>query len=193
MFFTLQTGFIFNINFLSLFRIIFKEMRYIFLLFSLCCSCFAFAQTTPARLVQELATPSKDGAVVNLNCDTFFIFEQGAPSDMIRGYRVRIYFDNGQSARAESEAAQKRFAEMFPDIPTYIDYTAPYFKVTAGDFLTREEAIILWGRVLESFPTAFVVSENFPVQVFGEGMPMSPKGRPESVVPGEGLAPVLQE
>ena len=39
-------------------------------------------------------------------------------------------------------------------------YENPYFKVTAGDCLTSEEAIILKGRVQGVFPKAYVKNEE---------------------------------
>ena len=83
----------------------------------------------------------------------------------LSGYRVRIFFDNKQTARAESEAALKRFEDLYHDVSAYRSYANPYFKVTVGDFRTRSEAVRLLERIKGSFPSAFVVKENieFPV------------------------------
>jgi hypothetical protein len=82
------------------------------------------------------------------------------PGRTINGYRVRIFFDNKQNARVESERTLRRFVHMFPDILAYRTYTNPYFKVTVGDCRTKSEAMILLGRVKKAFPSAFVVKEN---------------------------------
>ena len=81
------------------------------------------------------------------------------------GYRVRIFFDNRQSARVESEAALKKFEAMYHDVKAYRTYANPYFKVTVGDFRTKSEAMALLSRIKSEFPSAFVVKENigFPV------------------------------
>lgn len=78
----------------------------------------------------------------------------------LSGYRVRIYFDNNQNSRTESERAQTRFTALFRDIPAYRTYTNPYFKVTVGDCRTKSEAMLLLNRVKGAFPSAFVVKEN---------------------------------
>ena len=39
-------------------------------------------------------------------------------------------------------------------------YDTPYFKVTVGDCLTAEEAIVLKGKVSATFPKAFVKNEE---------------------------------
>ena len=81
------------------------------------------------------------------------------------GYRVRIFFDNKQTARAESEETIKKFESMYHDVKAYRTYANPYFKVTVGDFRTKSEAMELLSRIKREFPSAFVVKENieFPV------------------------------
>lgn len=78
----------------------------------------------------------------------------------LSGYRVRIFFDNKQSARNESEQTVNRFREMYQEIAVYRTYTNPYFKVTVGDCRTRSEAMHLLSRIKRNFPSAFVVKEN---------------------------------
>ncbi len=81
------------------------------------------------------------------------------------GYRVRIFFDNKQTARVASEETLKRFESMYHDVVAYRTYANPYFKVTVGDFRTKSEAMALLERIRYEFPSAFVVKENisFPV------------------------------
>jgi hypothetical protein len=83
----------------------------------------------------------------------------------ISGYRIRIFFDNKQSARAESEAALKRFESLYHDIKAYRTYANPYFKVTAGDFRTKSEAMAFLNRIKVNFPSAFVVKESIAYPV----------------------------
>lgn len=83
----------------------------------------------------------------------------------ISGFRVRIFFDNKQTARNESEAALKRFESLYHDVSAYRSYANPYFKVTVGDCRTKSEAMELLERIKHEFPSAFVVKENinYPV------------------------------
>ena len=83
---------------------------------------------------------------------------QAAPR--LRGYRVCIFFDNGQDARSGAMEARKIFTENYPDIPLYMVYENPYFRVTVGNCLTIEEAIILKGKLATLFPKAFPKSEE---------------------------------
>lgn len=81
------------------------------------------------------------------------------------GYRIRIFFDNRQDAREESENAQKRFEKLYPGYSTYRTFIYPNFKVTVGDFRTKAEAQVALKHVIKNFPNAFVVKERmkFPV------------------------------
>lgn len=83
----------------------------------------------------------------------------------LSGYRIRIFFDNKQTARVASEEALKKFESLFHDVSAYRSYANPYFKVTVGDFRTRSEAMSYLERIRKDFPSAFVVKENisFPV------------------------------
>ena len=76
----------------------------------------------------------------------------------ISGYRVRIFFDNKQTARVESENTLKKFNGLFPDVMAYRIYANPYFR-------TKSEAMALLTRIKGAFPSAFVVKENigYPV------------------------------
>lgn len=78
----------------------------------------------------------------------------------LRGYRVCIFFDNGQDARAGAMEARTLFEEKFPGEALYMVYENPYFRVTVGNCLTIEEAIILKAKVAEFFPKAFPKSEE---------------------------------
>lgn len=81
------------------------------------------------------------------------------------GYRVRIFFDNKQTARTESEKTLIRFKELFPGVAAYRIYANPYFKVTVGDFRTKSEAMALLTRIKGAFPSAFVVKESIEYPV----------------------------
>ena len=87
------------------------------------------------------------------------------PKRTLSGYRVRIFFDNKQSARHESEQTLKRFRAMYRDVAVYRTYTNPYFKVTVGDFRTKSEAMELLSRIRHEFPSAFVVKESIEYPV----------------------------
>ncbi len=87
------------------------------------------------------------------------------PSRTSTGFRVRIFNDNKQTSRNDSEAALARFKGMFPGVSAYRTYSNPFFRVTVGDFRTKSEAMQLLQQVKGAFPTAFIVKETigYPV------------------------------
>lgn len=76
------------------------------------------------------------------------------------GYRIRLFFDNKQSARVESEELEKAFVEQFPQIPVYRSYTNPFFKVVVGDYRTKSDAVRELNKILPFYPQAIVVKES---------------------------------
>lgn len=75
------------------------------------------------------------------------------------GWRITLYADNGQHARAEAEEVKKTFEASFPGLSVDMYYENPYFKVSAGRCATAEEAIMLLERVRIGFPKAFLMRE----------------------------------
>ena len=82
-------------------------------------------------------------------------------SQMVSGYRIRIFFDNSQTARGASEAALYRFKVKNPGVSAYRSFVSPYFKVTVGDYRNKSEALAALKTIRRDFPTAFIVRERF--------------------------------
>ena len=53
----------------------------------------------------------------------------------------------------------QRIREAFPDIPVYLTYAEPYFRLRAGDFRNRVEAEKCLRRIKPLFREAFVTSD----------------------------------
>ncbi len=139
----------------------------------LCCAGSVSAQQT-GMFREQLARPDSlhgSRVIVTEVGDAAAIvkmLQSSRHDNKVNGYRVRIFFDNSQNARSNAQATQERFRELFPEVPVYMNYENPYFKVTVGNCLTIEEAIILWGRVKGDFDRAFVIREEIPVSVLAE-------------------------
>jgi hypothetical protein len=82
----------------------------------------------------------------------------------IDGYRIRIYRDNSSNARQRSQEISESFAELFLDIPVYRNYDNPYFRVSVGDFRTKDDALRVYVHLKRLYPKAYIVQEaiNFP-------------------------------
>lgn len=81
-------------------------------------------------------------------------------SKKMHGYRIRIFFDNGQNARAKSESVVGAFSAQHPGVGVYRDYENPYFRVTVGDFRTRRDATRFLNSIKGQYPAGFIVKET---------------------------------
>ena len=72
-------------------------------------------------------------------------------------YRIRIFFDSGQNARAASEAAAARFRNLHPGVQVSRTFTDPFFKVTVGNYSSKAEASTALKSIQQEFPAAFIV------------------------------------
>jgi hypothetical protein len=70
------------------------------------------------------------------------------------GYRVQIYFG---SNRQSAYNAQAKFMSDYPEVPTYVTYTEPNFKVQVGDFRTRLEAQKMQSDLNGMFSSLFII------------------------------------
>lgn len=75
------------------------------------------------------------------------------------GFRVQIYTG---TSRSSAYAAQSRFQRMYNDIPTYVSYTQPNYRVKVGDFRSRSEAQAIMSELRKNF-TVFLFTEQVNV------------------------------
>lgn len=87
-------------------------------------------------------------------------------SQQINVYRIVIFMSNSQNAREQAVEAMKRFRELFPGVPVEMVYDKIYFKVKAGNCLTSDEAITLWGRIKGVFDRSIVTQERIGIDDF---------------------------
>lgn len=70
------------------------------------------------------------------------------------GFRVQLFFDQ---ERSETDEARAKFVKQTKNIPTYIEFKAPNYFLTAGNFRDRLSAERLRAEILEDFPEAIIV------------------------------------
>ena len=82
----------------------------------------------------------------------------------LTGYRIRVYFANGQNARNRSEAVARSISGSYPGLGVYRTFESPNFKVTVGDFRTKDEALKVFHSLKATYPTAIILREtiNYP-------------------------------
>ncbi len=82
----------------------------------------------------------------------------------ISGYRIRVFYDNGPQARDKSEAIEQLLKKQFPEVLVYRLFESPNYKVSIGDFRTKDEALRIYNALKGTYPTAFIIKEsiNYP-------------------------------
>ena len=76
------------------------------------------------------------------------------------GYRIQLISSTERSVVAKIKSD---FSMNFPDIPSYMPYISPTYRVRVGDFLDRDEAIAACARIRQVFESAFIVAEEVNV------------------------------
>ena len=76
------------------------------------------------------------------------------------GYRIRVYYDSQQSSRGVSDAIAKTISNDYPDVRVYRTFESPNFKVTVGDFRTKDEALKIFTELKATYPGAFLIRDN---------------------------------
>lgn len=85
----------------------------------------------------------------------------------LTGYRVQIFLGD----RSKAEEARRNFLVHHPDIPAYLSYLAPNFKVRVGDLRDRVEAEHLQALLKDDFPGLYVVPDRIELPQLPEANP----------------------
>jgi hypothetical protein len=82
----------------------------------------------------------------------------------IPGYRIQIFFDSGPNSSDRARSARDDFQLKFPEIPAYISWKAPNYRVRVGDYRNRLEAEKSLQQIMSIYPNAWVIKDdiNFP-------------------------------
>lgn len=126
------------------------------------------AQQVDTTLVgRDILSVMGTGVTVNQSLALQTAFDRYVSSNAakkITGYRIRVYFDSGQPARGRSESIARSVSAAFPGIGVYRSFDSPNFKVSVGDFRTRDDALKVYHALKASYPTAIILKEtiNYP-------------------------------
>lgn len=92
--------------------------------------------------------------------------EQRPKRTKVSGYTILLLSDNSYQAREKAVEARDLFLNTFPNIEVDMYYESPSFYVTAGRYLTKEEAIIELWRFRSIFPKAITQSREMDISDF---------------------------
>lgn len=73
-----------------------------------------------------------------------------------RGYRVQIFLGD----RATAENTKRGFLQKNPDVPAYLSWLAPNFRLRVGDLRTRLEAERLLRDLKATYPGSYIVPDD---------------------------------
>lgn len=82
-----------------------------------------------------------------------------AANNTMSGYRVQIFMEIGNEAIRHAEAMKKSFSDAFPELPIYLTYDQPYYRLRVGDFRNRVEAEKYLRLIKPKFSLAFVTTD----------------------------------
>lgn len=116
-----------------------------------------FAQNENTGSVQIIADERIDTLM-----STFVELNEKYPA--IEGWRVEIFFEAGNNSKKLAMEAKAEFVEKYPEVPCYVLFQQPYYKVRVGDLRSKMEAEKLLKTIEVNYPNAFVVTDeiNFP-------------------------------
>jgi len=92
--------------------------------------------------------------------DALDTYIQNNAQKPIAGYRIRVFYDNAPQARVKSETIEVSLKKQFPETGVYRSFESPNYKVTLGDFRTKDEALRIYNAIKGSYPTAYIIKEN---------------------------------
>ncbi len=83
--------------------------------------------------------------------------QENLENQSIPGYRIQIYFGGNRQKATEVKID---FGNRYPDIPAYLSYQQPNYKIRVGDYRSRFEAQKLLSELEGKYPTTFVVPDD---------------------------------
>ena len=72
----------------------------------------------------------------------------------VEGWRIQLIF---KAQKEEILPYQIKFTNLYPEIPVQIAFDSPNYKLTVGNFRTRNEALKIKYQISKNFPGAYPV------------------------------------
>lgn len=78
------------------------------------------------------------------------------------GWRVQLTF---KSTKEEIKRMRVNFIKLYPNIPTYLTYDSPYYRICVGNFRSKNEAIKLNDFIRKNYIEAYPVQKIIPISL----------------------------
>lgn len=83
-----------------------------------------------------------------------------ANDSTIDGFRVQIFMELGNDAIRHADSVREVFSKNYPDVPIYLLFGQPYYRLRVGDYRTRLEAENMYQRLKKTYKNAFVTADR---------------------------------
>ena len=91
--------------------------------------------------------------------------------ETVQGFRIQIHSSLDKEGAVSAEERAKAWWGSVPEdarpasmqedqLPVYLKYVQPYYRVRVGNFATREEAEVALEMIAERFPRAFIAIDT---------------------------------
>lgn len=72
----------------------------------------------------------------------------------VSGYRIQLFIGNNQRiSKNEAYTKEANVKAAFPELPTYVAFSAPFWRLRAGDFQSLTEAQRMLAKLRTEFPS----------------------------------------
>ncbi|MBO7647395.1 MAG: SPOR domain-containing protein [Bacteroidales bacterium] len=78
----------------------------------------------------------------------------------MNGYRIQIAAVTGTNSKSTAESERYLFLSRYPDIPAYISYMEPYFRIRVGNFASRLDAYFALQEIISLYPNAYIIPDK---------------------------------
>ena len=132
-------------------------MRILFIILLIGFSFILFSQNDSTGNVQIIRD-----ARVDILIEKHIVINEHNPE--IDGWRIQIFFEAGNYSKRMAIEAKSEFVNKYSDIPAYVIFQQPYYKVRIGDYRIKMDAEKFLKKIERKYPNAFVVRDeiNFP-------------------------------
>lgn len=81
---------------------------------------------------------------------------------VIPGYRIQIYKESGNTALDKALTIRDNFEKRF-NVPGYITFNEPYYRVRVGNFRTRLDALRFLAKIKWAYPLAWEIKDDIQI------------------------------
>ena len=122
---------------------------------------FLFILIPLLSVAQTDTTLSENGSIISINEKGINALVRKYENILkakkgVAGWRVQLMF---KTKKEELKQLKIAFIKLYPEIPAYLEYEAPYYRIRVGNCRTKLEAIKIKYLISKNFPGAYLVPE----------------------------------